>query len=116
MVIQKIFWIGLSPLHVRETRDSFLNQNWPLLNNKTAQLAGVVEYTDCIYAEELDPPPANECPGYSIKQSDSEAPVMLALWEMQSTPSLPLLLGQLWPGVVAPNRVLSTGQIGLFDI
>ena len=30
---------------------------------------------------------------------------------MQSTPSLPSLLGPLWPGVVAPDRVLSMGQI-----
>ena len=30
---------------------------------------------------------------------------------MQSTPSLPLLPGLLWPGVVAPDRVLSIDQI-----
>ena len=35
---------------------------------------------------------------------------------MWSTPSLPALLGLLWPGVVEPNRVLSMGQIELFDI
>ena len=39
--------------------------------------------------------------------------VMLELWEMQSTPSLPSLLGSLWPGVVAPDRVLSMGRIEL---
>ena len=55
--------------------------------------------------------PFNECPGYDIKQSDDEAPVMLELWEMWSTPSLPLLAGPLRPGVVAPNRILSMGQI-----
>ena len=38
---------------------------------------------------------------------------MLKLWEMQSTPLLPLLPGPLWPGVVAPDRVLSMGQIEL---
>ena len=32
---------------------------------------------------------------------------------MQSTPSLPSLSGPLWPGVVAPERVLSMGQIEL---
>ena len=32
---------------------------------------------------------------------------------MQSTPSLPLLPGPLWPGVVAPDRVLSMDQIEL---
>ena len=32
---------------------------------------------------------------------------------MWSTPSLPTLPGPLWPGVVAPDRVLSMGQIEL---
>ena len=36
---------------------------------------------------------------------------MLELWGMWSTPSMPLLPGPLWPGVVAPDRVLSNGQI-----
>ena len=36
---------------------------------------------------------------------------MLELWRMQSTPLLPSLPGPLWPGVVAPDRVLSMGQI-----
>ena len=36
-----------------------------------------------------------------------EAPVMLELWRMWSTPSLPLLPGSLWPRVVAPDRILS---------
>ena len=34
---------------------------------------------------------------------------MLELWGMWSTPSLLSLPGLLWPGVVAPNRVLSMG-------
>ena len=51
----------------------------------------------------------NECPRYDTKQSDGEVPVMLELWGMRSTPSLPLLPGQLWPGVVAPDRALSMG-------
>ena len=38
---------------------------------------------------------------------------MLELWEIRSTPSLPLLPGPLWPGVVAPDRVPSMGQIVL---
>ena len=33
---------------------------------------------------------------------------------MQSTLLLPLLPGPIWPGVVAPDRVLSMGQIELF--
>ena len=42
---------------------------------------------------------------------------------MRSTPSLPLLPGSLWSGVVAPNRILSRGgvlmgggQIELFGV
>ena len=55
----------------------------------------------------------NEYPGYDTKQSDDEVPVMLELWGMQSTLSLPLLPGPLWPGVVAPDRILFIGQIEL---
>ena len=33
--------------------------------------------------------PPNDCPGYDIKQTDGVAAVMLGLWEMQSTLSLP---------------------------
>ena len=36
---------------------------------------------------------------------------MLKLWGMLSTPSLPSLSGPLWPGVVAPDCVLSMAQI-----
>ena len=73
------------------------------------QLAGAVEYTDCIVAKGKDL--TNECPSYDTKQSDGEAPVMLEFWGMWMTPSLPLLLGPLWAGVVAPDRALSIGQI-----
>ena len=58
-------------------------------------------------------PHCNECPRYDTKQSDGEVPVMQELWETQSSPSLPLLPGLLCPGVVAPDRVLSMGQIEL---
>ena len=66
---------------------------WNLL--LTAQSAGAVEYTDCTSAElGLDPPPTtNQCPGYGNNQSDGEVPVMLELWGMRSTPSLPSLSG-----------------------
>ena len=59
---------------------------------KTALLAGVVKYTNCICQGGVRLS-YNECPDYDIKQSDGEAPVMLKLLEMQSTPSLPLLSG-----------------------
>ena len=41
---------------------------------------------------------------------------MPELWEMRSTPSLPSIPGPLWPGVVAPDRVLSRGQIELNSV
>ena len=57
--------------------------------------------------------PHNGCPEYDTKQSHGEVPVMLELCGMWSTPSLPSLPGPLWSGVVAPDRVLSMGQIEL---
>ena len=53
-----------------------------------AQSAGALEYTDCISAD---------------------------LWEMRSTPIFPLFLGLLWPGVEAPNRILSIVQVDLHN-
>ena len=70
-----------------------------------AQLAGAAEYIDCISAAEWQ--------AYDTKQSDGKALVMRELWEMQSTPLLPSLPGPLWPGVVAPDQVLSMGQVEL---
>ena len=55
-----------------------------------AQLARAVEYTDYISAT------LNESSRYDTKQSDGEASLMLELWEMQSTSSLPSLPGPLW--------------------
>ena len=72
------------------------------------QLAGAVEYTDCRGVRPLTL--CNECPGYDAKQSDSEAPV-LEFWGIWSSSSLPLLLGPLWPRMVAPDRVLSMGLL-----
>ena len=65
--------------------------------------AGAVEYTGCFFPGGNDSP--KECPGYDIKQSDGEVPVMLELWEMWRTALLP----SHWPGVVAPDRTLSMG-------
>ena len=41
---------------------------------------------------------------------------MLELMGMRSTPPLLSLSGPLWPGVVAPDRVLSMGQIELNSV
>ena len=83
------------------------NKNVLTLTLCIAQSAGAVEYTDQHLYRGIKPP--NESPGYDSEQSDGEAPVMLELWGMRSTPSLPLLLGPLWPGMVAPDRALSMG-------
>ena len=64
----------------------------------SAHLAGTVEYTDCTSVD-----PANECPVYDTKQFDGEVPVILLLWGMWSTPSLPFFSGPLRPGMVASD-------------
>ena len=58
-------------------------------------------------------PPHQRVSWYDAKQSDDEVPVMLELWGMLNTLSLPLFPGQLWPRVVAPDRALSKSQIEL---
>ena len=57
----------------------------------------------------------NDCHGYDIEQFDGETPVMLEFGGMRSTPSLPSLTDHLRSEMVAPDRVLSMGQIELFD-
>ena len=56
----------------------------------------------------------NECFGYNIKQSDGQAPA-LEIRKIYCTSSLPLLQGSLWFGAITPDRVLSMGQIELFN-
>ena len=68
---------------------------------------GAVDYNDCTSAD--GSPPSNECPGYDTKQSDGEVSAVLKLWRIQSTPSLPLLPGPLWPRMVASDRAISMG-------
>ena len=60
--------------------------------------------------------PFNACPGYDTKKSDGEFPIMLELWGMWGTTSLPSFSGRLWPGVVAPDRDLSMGLIGPISV
>ena len=72
--------------------------------NKNTQTASLQKERDWKY------------PGYDIKQSDGEVPVMLELWEMLNMPSTPLLPGSLWPGEVASDKALSPDQIQLFHI
>ena len=51
--------------------------------------------------------PPKDYPGYDTKQSDDKFPVMLEIWAIRCTHSLPSLTGPLYPGVVALDRVLS---------
>ena len=95
-------------LHFKVKKSADISLNTMVIKIQLAQSAGAVEYTDCFSAEGVRPPP-KECPRYDTKQSDGEVPVMLGLWGMQSTPSLPLLPGPFWSGMVAPDRVLSMG-------
>ena len=76
-------------------------------------MASAVEYTD---SKGVRPPLSlNECPpGYDTKLSDGEAPG-LHLWGMWSNPSLSLLLGPHWLGVVVSDRVVYMGEIKLFN-
>ena len=48
---------------------------------------------------------------YDTKQSVGEVAVILEFGGMLRTPSLPSHPSPFWPGVVAPGRVLSMGQI-----
>ena len=74
--------------------------NW-IIWNKT-----VLTLTLCIAQLARAVDAHNECPEYHTKQSDGKVPVMLGLWGMWSTPSLPLLQRLHWPGMVAPDRAL----------
>ena len=76
---------------------------------QSAAWGGAVEYIECFSAEEWHLPP-QRVSWFNTKQSDGEIPAILKLWGMWSTPSLPLLPGPPWPGVVASDRVLTMGQ------
>ena len=52
----------------------------------------------------------------TLEQFEGESPVMLELWGMQSTPLLPLLQDPFRPAVVAPDKVLSLGQIEILEL
>ena len=70
--------------------------------------AGAVEYTDCFSAEGNDFP--IESLGYNSRQFDGQAPVMVEIWGIRSTPLLTAPPGPPWLEVVALGRVLSLGQ------
>ena len=53
----------------------------------------------------------NECPGYDTEQSDGGRSSNAGALGIRSTPTLPSLSGPLRPLVVAPDRILSMGQL-----
>ena len=81
-----------------------------ILRTPLAQLIWDVNYIDYIFAERWPPPMSILY--ITFKWSDGEAPVMLELWRMQSTPLLPPLSGPLWLGVIEPDM----SQIEIFHI
>ena len=93
------------------TQYSLVHFLFPLL--RIGQSAGAVENTNCISAEGHDLPHHQRVSWYDTKQSDGDVSVILELWGMLSTTSLPLFPSPLGPGVLAPNKALSMGQIEL---
>ena len=81
---------------------------------RSARILRLPSRTELHRCRGIEPPTTtNECPGYDIKQSDCEVLIILEIWRIRITPSLPSLPGLLWPRMVAPNRVLSMGQVEL---
>ena len=98
-------------IYIYQTKKPYALWVWtePVQNlTLTAPSNGTVEFTDTHLCRGVRFLP-HKCPGYDIKPSDCKTKV-LEIWGIQSTPSLPLLPGPFWPGVVVPDRVLSMGQ------
>ena len=73
----------------------------------TAHLGGAVEYAVCNSVEGYDA--INGYIGYDTKHSDSNPPIKLKRWGMQSTTSYLSLPGLLWLEMVTPdssNRIV----------
>ena len=86
------------------------NQRWWICHKTKPNLTILAHSAGTVEHRGVKPLPHNECPWYDTKLANGNVPVMLKLWGMWSTPSLPSLLGYLWPEVLAPNRFLSWSQ------
>ena len=75
-----------------------------------AQSAGAVEYTDCISSEGYDS--LKECPDMTLINLILKSQYCWRFGDVEFP--MPSLIGPLWPGVVAPDRVQSIGHIELF--
>ena len=83
--------------------------------NRPAESAGAVEYTDCIFAEGLDHPPMSVL-AMILNNLMVRFQSCWCLGEYRLPFLLPSLPGSFWFGVVAPEIILSMGEIELFDI
>ena len=97
LMLNRIDWNGTVFWQLK----CLLIQNWFVWNktvfrfNSAYCLIGWGCRIHCLILSWGARPPPNECPGYDTKQSDGETAVMLELWEIWCTPSLPSLLGPL---------------------
>ena len=97
--IQCLFFISILPL------------SHPLLSFSFSPICPV-DWSCSIPAASLQRvPPLPECSGYDTKQFDGG--VLVLLWEMWSTSSLSLLLGQFWPEVVEPDSIYGSNRTKL---
>ena len=117
LLLDRIIWNHITDYFSKSFSNLRFNQIWFSCFSFFLYLFGSVGWGGRIHRLHLcrgvRPPPPNEYPRYDTKQSDGEVPVMLGLWGIRSTPSLPLLPGILYPGVVASDRALSMGLIEL---
>ena len=87
----------------------YLGKTGNKFDSMVALSARVVELHQLLLCRGVRLLPTNKCSGYNTKQFDGQVQVILELWGTQSTPSLPLLPGPIWFGMVAPDRALSYG-------
>ena len=82
------------------------NNQWRLICHLTNRTKEWLNIPPPLRGRGKTPPPPSKYPGCDSK-FDSEVLVMLELWGMRSTPTLPLLPVPLWPWMVVPDRTLS---------
>ena len=102
-----IFWAPLT----RQGRHQIL-KNWFISSLKEPQISlDPVSWGCRIYRLQRA-----KTPSTSVLDMTLNNPIMLELWGMWSTPSLPSFPGPFWSGVVAPNRVLSESNRTLWHL
>ena len=92
-----------------ECKKKFKEENVGLVSDQPSQL-GLWNTLTASLQWSKTPPRPQQVSWIWKKLFDDEAPA-LEIWGMWNTPMLPLLPGLFWSGVVAPDRILSMGQI-----